>query len=175
MTAASAAARQEVYTWLFDSHSPHQQNLRIRILLEEEAFDKILAGLAAPGLSVRAAGAVRRHRDRQLGRPADALADLIGIIVNDGVRLPTVDLERLQFAVGTPYETDMVAAPKPQRVLAPEVAPTVRRAMSAVVARRHRETGARRLSAPRRQPVAGRRQDRHRRQPLRPFRRAAAG
>ena len=39
---ASAGVRQEVYRWLFDSRSPYQQNLRIRILLEQDAFDQIL-------------------------------------------------------------------------------------------------------------------------------------
>ncbi len=134
MTAASAETRQQVYTWLFDSHSPHQQNLRIRILLEEDAFDKILEDWRRQGypfgrLVPSDGTAIGSSGDRP-----DALADVMGIVVNNGVRLPTVDLERLQFAAGTPYETDMTAAPKPQRVLAPEVAQTVQRALSSVVA-----------------------------------------
>ncbi len=134
VTAASVEARQEVYTWLFDSHSPFQQNMRIRILLEEDAFDKILQDWRRQGypfgrLVPSDGTAIGSSGDRP-----DALADLMGIIVNDGVRLPTVDLERLRFAAGTPYETDMVAAPQPQRVLAPEVARTIQRALSAVVA-----------------------------------------
>ncbi len=133
VVAASAPARQEVYTWLFDSHSPFQQNLRIRILLEEDAFDKILEDWRRQGypfgrLVPSDGTAIGSSGDRP-----DALADLMGIIVNDGVRLPTVDIERLQFAAGTPYETDMVAAPRPQRVLAPEVAKTLQRALSSVV------------------------------------------
>ena len=134
VTAASAETRQQVYTWLFDSHSPHQQNLRIRILLEEDAFDRILEDWRRQGypfgrLVPSDGTAIGSSGDRP-----DALADVMGIVVNNGVRLPTVDLERLQFAAGTPYETDMVAAPKPQRVLAPEVAQTVQRALSSVVA-----------------------------------------
>ena len=133
VTAASVEARQEVYTWLFDSHSPFQQNMRIRILLEEDAFDKILQDWRRQGypfgrLVPSDGTAIGSSGDRP-----DALADLMGIIVNDGVRLPTVDLERLRFAAGTPYETDMVAAPQPQRVLAPEVARTIQRALSTVV------------------------------------------
>ncbi len=131
---ASAEARQEVYTWLFDSHSPHQQNLRIRILLEEDGFDKILQNWRRQGypfgrLVPSDGTAIGSSGDRP-----DALADLMGIIVNDGVRLPTVDLERLDFAAGTPYETDLVAAPKPQPVVDPEVARQVQRALSSVVA-----------------------------------------
>jgi membrane peptidoglycan carboxypeptidase len=133
-TAASAEARQEVYTWLFDSHSPYQQNLRIRILLEEDAFDKILQDWRRQGypfgrLVPSDGTAIGSSGDRP-----DALADLMGIIVNDGVRLPTVDLERLDFAAGTPFETDLTAAPQPQRVLSPEVARTMQRTLSSVVA-----------------------------------------
>src|ERR1700747_1242220 len=57
----------------------------------------------------------------------------MGIILNDGARLPTVDLQRLEFAAGTPYETDMAIKPEPQRVLSTEVATTVRRALLGVV------------------------------------------
>ena len=108
------------------------------------------------------------------GDRPEALAELMGIIVNDGVKLPTTDLERLHFAAGTPYETKMVYRPEaPERVMAPEVAATVRRALMGVVAggtaTRLRGT----YVARRRRAAAGRRQDRHRRQPLRHVRRAA--
>ncbi len=131
---ASAAARQEVYRWLFDSRSPYTQNLRIKTLLEEDAFDKILVDWRRQGypfshLVPSDGTAIGSSGDRP-----DALADLMGIIVNDGVRLPTVSLQRLDFAVGTPYETDLAVAPEPQRVLAPEVAQTLRRALLGVVA-----------------------------------------
>ncbi|MGH7058768.1 MAG: transglycosylase domain-containing protein [Stellaceae bacterium] len=131
---ASAAARQEVYRWLFDSHSPYTQNLRIKTLLEEDAFDKILVDWRRQGypfshLVPSDGTAIGSSGDRP-----DALADLMGIIVNGGVRVPTVSLQRLDFAVGTPYETDLAVALEQQRVLAPEVAQTVRRALIGVVA-----------------------------------------
>jgi membrane peptidoglycan carboxypeptidase len=134
MLAASSAARQEAYAWLFESRSPFQQNLRIRILLEEEAFDRILQDWRRQGypfaqLVPSDGTAIGSSGDR----PA-ALARLVGIILNDGVRRPTVDLERLRFAAGTPYETDLSVGSEGERVLAPEVAATVRRAMLAVVA-----------------------------------------
>jgi membrane peptidoglycan carboxypeptidase len=134
MLAASAAARQEAYAWLFESRNPFQQNLRIRILLEEQAFDRILQDWRRQGypfaqLVPSDGTAIGSSGDR----PA-ALARLVGIILNDGVRRPTVDLERLRFAAGTPYETDMSVGSVGERVLAPEVAAMVRRAMLAVVA-----------------------------------------
>jgi len=131
---ASAQARQEVYGWLFKSRNAHRQNVRIRMLLEEDAFDRILQDWRQQGypfghLVPSYGTAIGSSGDRP-----DALAELMGIILNDGVRLPTVDLQRLSFAVGTPYETDMAVRPDPQQVIAPEVAETVRRALMGVVA-----------------------------------------
>ena len=98
VTAASEAVRQEVYGWLFKSHSTHKQDVRIRILLEQDAFDRILQDWQRQGypfghLVPSLGSAIGSSGDRP-----DALADLMGIILNDGVRLPTVDLRRLEFA-----------------------------------------------------------------------------
>jgi len=134
VTKASEEVRQEVYGWLFKGHSTHKQDLRIRILLEQDAFDRILQDWQRQGypfghLVPSYGSAIGSSGDRP-----DALADLMGIILNDGVRLPTVDLQRLDFAAGTPYQTDMAIKPEPQRVLSPAVAETVRRALLGVVA-----------------------------------------
>ncbi len=65
-------------------------------------------------------------------RPA-ALAELMGIILNDGVRMPTVRVDRLHFAAATPYEAVVGLGPMEQRrVLRPEVARAVRRALEDV-------------------------------------------
>jgi membrane peptidoglycan carboxypeptidase len=130
---ASAEARQDVYGWLFKSRSLHKQNTRIRILLEEDAFDRILQDWRRQGypfghLVPSYGSAIGSSGDRP-----DALAELMGIILNDGVRQPNVDLQRLHFAAGTPYETEMMLKPEPQRVLAPEIAKTVRQALMGVV------------------------------------------
>jgi len=39
---ASKDVRQDAYGWLFKSRSEHKQEVRIRILLEQDAFDRIL-------------------------------------------------------------------------------------------------------------------------------------
>src|SRR5215475_3565260 len=63
-----------------------------------------------------------------------ALAELIGILVNDGVRRPNTELSNIHFARGTPYETVFERKPEPgQQVLVPEVARAARKAMAAVV------------------------------------------
>jgi membrane peptidoglycan carboxypeptidase len=130
---ASAEMRQDVYGWLFKSRNLHKQNTRIRILIEEDAFDAILQDWRRQGypfghLVPSYGTAIGSSGDRP-----DALADLMGIILNDGVRIPNVDLQRLHFAAKTPYETDITLRPEPQRVLSPEVAQTVREALMGVV------------------------------------------
>ncbi|MBV8454110.1 MAG: transglycosylase domain-containing protein [Deltaproteobacteria bacterium] len=42
VVSASEDVRQEVYGWLYKGHSTHKQDVRIRILLEQDAFDRIL-------------------------------------------------------------------------------------------------------------------------------------
>src|SRR3546814_14548731 len=60
----------------------------------------------------------------------------MGIVVNNGIRLPTVRIERLRFAADTPYETIVEAdPPEPVRVLRPEIAAVVRRALVDTVER----------------------------------------
>jgi membrane peptidoglycan carboxypeptidase len=66
-------------------------------------------------------------------RPA-ALAELIGTLLNDGVRMPTLRIDSLHFAAGTPYETALVNDPHVgKRVMPSEVATAMREALSQVV------------------------------------------
>jgi len=132
---ASAAERQEVYSWLFKTSRRNAQDKRIASLLELEAFLLIQRGwerLGYPFASVTPslASAVGASGDR----PA-ALAELMGIIVNGGARHPTVLVDRLDFASDTPYETRLAyAGAAGQQVLAPEIAAVVRGALTDVVA-----------------------------------------
>jgi membrane peptidoglycan carboxypeptidase len=58
----------------------------------------------------------------------------MGIILNDGVRQPAVDLEHVLLAADTPFETEMTYRPEaPTRVMSTEVAATLRRALTGVV------------------------------------------
>jgi membrane peptidoglycan carboxypeptidase len=63
------------------------------------------------------------------------LADLIGIISNDGVKLPAVRFSNLHYAKDTPYETILdKTLESGQQVLLPEVARAARSAVMGVVA-----------------------------------------
>lgn len=132
--AASGAERKEVYGWLFKSRHKNARDKRIRILLEVEAFLDLhqqwkKLGYPFDHLVPSYATALGSSGDR----PA-ALAELMGIIVNDGVRMPTLRLEHLDFALGTPYETRFAPeATLGQRVMTSEVATTLRNALSQVV------------------------------------------
>src|SRR6266567_2917139 len=130
---ASAQVRQEAYSWLF-SGGTAKQDTRIRILLEQDAFGRILENWRSLGypfahLVPSLGTAIGASGDRP-----DALAELMGTIMNDGMRVPTVTIEHLHFAANTPYETNLSPAAQPERVMPVEVAHTVRRALMGVVA-----------------------------------------
>lgn len=132
--AASREQRQEVYSWLFNTRFKNAQDVRIMSLLEVEGFMEILRSWQKLGypfevLTPSYATALGSSGDR----PA-ALAELIGIIVNKGIRKPTVRMEKLNFAVGTPYETRLKLKPgKQERVIKEEIAEVVRNALVSVV------------------------------------------
>ncbi|MFQ3787617.1 transglycosylase domain-containing protein [Halomonas sp. A29] len=132
--AASADERQEVYGWLFRTRHRSARDVRIRTMLEVEAFLDIherwqRLGYPFEHLVPSLATAVGTSGDR----PA-ALAELMGIILNDGVRQPTLRIDELHFAADTPYETRFLPAPgRAQRVMAPEVAAVLRETLSQVV------------------------------------------
>ena len=131
---AAAGARQESYRWLFSTRSLEKQNTRIRILLEIDAFQLIQRewrklGYPFENLTPSYATAIGSSGDR----PA-ALAELVGILVNGGVRMPQQRLEHLHFAAGTPFETVFdYGASTGERVMDPEVAAAVRGALRDVV------------------------------------------
>lgn len=132
---ASTKERQEVYAWLFKTHRKHAQDKRIASLLEVEAFLKIHAqwkklGYPFDSLVPSYATTLGASADRPI-----ALAELMGILVNGGVRKPTQRVDSLHFAKGTPYETVVKRgdAVKNERVLNADVARAVVNAIRGVV------------------------------------------
>jgi membrane peptidoglycan carboxypeptidase len=131
---ASGAERQEVYRWLFKTKRKRVQDTRIRNLLEIEAFEEIhrswkRLGYPFDSLVPSYATAIGSSADRP-----SALTELMGILLNDGMRYPSVQIEALHFAEATPYETLLRRQEKAaERVLAPEIASVVRSALLEVV------------------------------------------
>ncbi len=132
--AASAAQRQQAYAWLLKSQRTHQQNVRIRELIEQDAFDRLLQDWKQQGYPfARLVPSLATVIGSSGDRP-DALATLMGIILNGGVKQPTTDLQHVRFAADTPYDTEMTYRPEAStRVMSAEVAATLRRALAGVV------------------------------------------
>jgi membrane peptidoglycan carboxypeptidase len=123
-----------VYHWLFKTIHKNAQDIRIRGLLELEAFLEIhrswkRLGYPFDSLVPSLATAIGSSADH----PA-ALAELMGIILNNGVRVPSVLVERLRFAAGTPFETAVERSPaNGEQLFSPELAAAVRGVLNGVV------------------------------------------
>ena len=135
VVAASEKERQEVYKWLFKTHRKHAQDKRIAGLLEMEAFMGIHRQWKKMGYPFES---LVPSYATTLGASADrpaALAEMMGIIINGGVRKTTQRIESLHFAAGTPYDTTLERnkSSSNERVLAPEVARAVADAIREVV------------------------------------------
>jgi hypothetical protein len=143
MFARSREARRVGSSWLLNPQNRRAQDLRLRIRVEKDAFARMTPYWQRLGFPFKTmvpsyATAIGVSSDRPV-----ALAELVGILVNDGVRRQPTSLTQIHFARATPYETVFErTADKGEQVLAPEVARSMRKAMAEVV-----EQGtARRLS-----------------------------
>lgn len=132
--AASTAERQAVYQWLFNSSRKPAQDKRILDLLEVDGFQEIhrqwkRMGYPFDALVPSYATALGASADR----PA-ALAELMGVLVNGGMRRPNQRIASLHFAADTPYETRLQHQPgKSEQVLSPAVAQATLAAIRDVV------------------------------------------
>lgn len=131
----SQPIRIESYAWLFRPSLKHAQDTRIRIILEADAFAHIQKRWARLGypfdhLVPSYATAIGSSADRP-----GALAELVGILLNDGVKLPTERFESLEFAANTPYQTLMKhdGDNQKQPVLDPAITHVMRSVMTEVV------------------------------------------
>ncbi|WP_146009991.1 transglycosylase domain-containing protein [Burkholderia sp. WAC0059] len=131
---ASRDVRLYTYSWLFKTRYRVTQNRRIRHMIELRAY-------AAIGKSWRALGYPFASLTPSYGaaigasgdRPA-ALAQLIGLVANDGEQVPTHSIESLEFARGTPYETCFVHGDVvPRQLVSPDIAAVARELMTDVV------------------------------------------
>ncbi len=130
----STQLRQDVYWWLFRSHSKHQQDIRIRTLTEQDAFHEIYKAWKRQGYPFDSLVPSYATTIGVSGDTPAALADLMGILVNNGVRNPSIRIERLHFGAGTPTETVMARETSPgQQIIAPDIAALVRQQLIGVV------------------------------------------
>lgn len=132
--AASEDAREESYKWLYLPSKKEAQDRAIRVMTERDAFRVIHESWRRQGYPF---GWLVPSYATAIGSSGDtpaALAELAGIILNDGVRRPSLRVDRLLFADDTPFETEWEPKPEPgERVMFPEVAALVRKELVAVV------------------------------------------
>jgi membrane peptidoglycan carboxypeptidase len=131
---ASYEQRQEVYRWLLKSKRKNSQQRRIMTLLEDEAFKEIHKAWQRVGYPF---GKLTSSYATSIGASGDrpaALAELMGVLQNNGLRFPTVRFSSLHFASATPYETILNKLPEQgQRIFPAEVARAARGALAGVV------------------------------------------
>jgi membrane peptidoglycan carboxypeptidase len=133
----SATAIRDAYAWLF-RRTPavkRAQDRAIQVTLERDAFQRVLTSWRRLGYPY---SDIVPSYGTAIGSSGDrpgALADLVGILVANGLRFPPVHVAELHFAKGTPFEVllrrDPVAG---DTVLSPDVAAASRAAMEDVVA-----------------------------------------
>ncbi|MBI5556578.1 MAG: transglycosylase domain-containing protein [Deltaproteobacteria bacterium] len=134
IVADSQKQRLEVYSWLMRNNRKNAQDRRIRSLIEVEAFLEIHKDWKRQGYPFNS---LVPSFATSIGSSADrpsALAELMSILVNDGVRPPAALITSLHFAQGTPYETILQRQPmEGERVMPAEVARSVRAVLRDIV------------------------------------------
>jgi membrane peptidoglycan carboxypeptidase len=134
LQSASKDARFTSYAWLFKTRRLGKQDRRIRRMVELQAYARITQAWRSLGYPFETvtpsyAAAVGASGDRP-----DALAELVGIVANDGRQLPPQIIASLESAAGTPFETHFAHVPDTQGPkLAPEIVDVVQRLLRDVV------------------------------------------
>jgi membrane peptidoglycan carboxypeptidase len=132
--ASSAQQRQEVYWWLFKTEHKTAQDNRIRTLLEQDAFREIWKSWKRQGYPFESLVPSYATTIGVSGDTPAALAELVGIVMNDGVRYPAIKIDQLHFGRGTPTETVVSRdVPPSKQVLSPQIAALVRQELIGVV------------------------------------------
>jgi membrane peptidoglycan carboxypeptidase len=136
--AASAEAREAALDWLARTDSDEEAHRRVYAGLEAMAFERIheawqRVGYPFDSLVPSLATALGSSADR----PA-ALAELMGILLSDGKRLPMLRFEAMHFAMDTPFEVRLERVLEPNdeasvTVLSVEVVQVLRSALETVV------------------------------------------
>lgn len=131
---ASTAVRQEAYRWLFRTANTHAQQRAILTLAEADAFRTIHASWQRVGYPFQSLVPSLATAIGSSGDNPAALSELAGIILNGGIRYPSIRIDEIRFAEGTPYDTRLTRRPVVgERVLSSEVASMVKRELVGVV------------------------------------------
>jgi membrane peptidoglycan carboxypeptidase len=128
--------RIEVYEWLMKTSRTHAQDSRIKTMLEAEAFIDIherwkQTGYSLPYLVPSLATALGTSADRP-----DSLADLMGLILAEGIMYPKTSISKINIGKGTPFESSFeFNGGQKKRVLSSEVASIAKEGLLDIVSK----------------------------------------
>ena len=134
LTARAEGATDVSSAWLFRTRNRRAQDLRLKRRIERDAFVHMTPHWRRMGFPFeRLVPSLTTALGSSSDRPS-ALAELMGIIVNDGWRRPSVLIDELRFADSTPYHSVFRAEPqRGERVMHPAVAHVLREVLAGVV------------------------------------------
>ncbi len=101
----------DIYKWLEKSDNEDRKNLYIYTMLEQDAFDVIHENWAAKGFPFPRLIPSFATSIGVSGDTPAALSTLMGIVLNDGKRLPYTDFTEVHLGRDTPYERNFVYRP----------------------------------------------------------------
>lgn len=127
-------ARQQAYLWLFRTRHRRAQDWRIRILLEEDAFQQIWRAWRQLGYPFERLVPSYATAIGVSGDTPAALAETVGIVLNRGVRNPHTAIAQVRLAEGTPMDTVLRWQPRTgEKVMSSDIAALVDQEMIRVV------------------------------------------
>lgn len=134
LTARADGATDLSSAWLFRTRNRRAQDLRLKRRIERDAFVHMTPYWRRMGFPFeRLVPSLTTALGSSSDRPS-ALAELMGIIVNDGWRRPSVLIDELRFADSTPYHSVFHAEPqRGERVMHSAVAHVLRDVLANVV------------------------------------------
>jgi membrane peptidoglycan carboxypeptidase len=131
---ASADVRQAAYRWLFTTRHARARQRAVETLVEAEAFTRVHEAWRRQGYPFASLVPSLATALGSSGDNPTALSALLGLIQNDGVRVPLVRITDIRFGDGTPYDTRLARQPvEGERVWPAEVAGALRRELVGVV------------------------------------------
>jgi membrane peptidoglycan carboxypeptidase len=134
LLARDGQARKVSSAWLFETRNRRAQDRRVWRHIERDAFAHMTPYWRRMGFPFEhLVPSVTTALGSSADRPA-ALAELMGIILNDGWRRPSLAIDELRFADDTPYYSEFRSQPQPgERVMQPAVARLLRDVLAQVV------------------------------------------
>lgn len=124
------------YQWLFQSKEKSKQDKRIKIILENDAFQDLHSSWVRLGYPFSFLVPTLATSIGSSGDKPSALAELMGIVLTNGFRTPVVRIEEISMAERTPFETKLKyrgPESEPVRVLSEEVAYITKKGLLEVV------------------------------------------